>query len=601
MTETKFRGLGFNTGENDLYGISDISSLRGGWHRITAIFSHHDIYQNELFIDGVKQSLSEIHAQFTDHNTSRADITGVLSLSSQDTNKTLSAKLAGINVYKGSLAQNQIDRLVTNGSRAGISRLAVDTYSIRGYDEHNVFLGEINSTCPLSGKVGFFPKEEVIVTDPGSTTLYNKYIVSFPYQEISSWGCEEHDYTLRFNVSSIADIKSAKLTKIRFADHVAVSVNGKLVYIGPYGGTELRRGTIFRNNKVYNGENYYNCDLGTNWSKTLDIDIRRYLVSGRNAVSIKLFSSMSGNIGLSLSFIAKQGSVSCVGECSLSDRGVAEEVVILPTTIVKQAPSPIVAAKVIDNRIEFWNSFENKGESGFIEVLKYVSPRDSEEGYKHEFEEMTKLFADGFTAFKTFSNNVTYAVSKEAMSIEQCSAKLKDTHYSLAEKDSSDPVSEKAIAALSRYVDGEFGDYCVIQKSGSYDNFAAEYALKTTYRKKENTAWYCSPWECKGHMCGYAACPAGTDGSLIMEQDKAILTPQTCIGQKCDLTMPYFRYCGNPHGCDTSDITVMQTEDGKCKKAECQNSDLFNPQTGTCEKVDCKYIKMDGKCYKKVY
>jgi MSHA biogenesis protein MshQ len=52
--------FGFNTWNNDIYGISS-SSLSGGWHHITAEFTngYSPVASNRLWVDGVEQSLSQ--------------------------------------------------------------------------------------------------------------------------------------------------------------------------------------------------------------------------------------------------------------------------------------------------------------------------------------------------------------------------------------------------------------------------------------------------------------------------------------------------------------------------------------------------------------
>ena len=50
--------FGFNTSNNDVYGISS-SALKNGWHHVVAIFTNGSVTDNKLYIDGVDQSLSQ--------------------------------------------------------------------------------------------------------------------------------------------------------------------------------------------------------------------------------------------------------------------------------------------------------------------------------------------------------------------------------------------------------------------------------------------------------------------------------------------------------------------------------------------------------------
>src|SRR5262249_36511891 len=50
--------FGFNTGNSDVYGISS-AGLANAWHLVTAVFTNGDATQNQLYIDGVQQALSQ--------------------------------------------------------------------------------------------------------------------------------------------------------------------------------------------------------------------------------------------------------------------------------------------------------------------------------------------------------------------------------------------------------------------------------------------------------------------------------------------------------------------------------------------------------------
>ncbi|MCY9528572.1 LamG domain-containing protein [Paenibacillus jamilae] len=53
------RLFGFNTGNGDLYGTSS-DPLVNKWVHVSAIFTNGDIYKNELYINGVRQTLAKI-------------------------------------------------------------------------------------------------------------------------------------------------------------------------------------------------------------------------------------------------------------------------------------------------------------------------------------------------------------------------------------------------------------------------------------------------------------------------------------------------------------------------------------------------------------
>jgi VCBS repeat-containing protein len=53
------RGVGFNTGSGDLYGVVR-ADLIGGWHHFAAVFDNGNALESKLYIDGVEQTLSQL-------------------------------------------------------------------------------------------------------------------------------------------------------------------------------------------------------------------------------------------------------------------------------------------------------------------------------------------------------------------------------------------------------------------------------------------------------------------------------------------------------------------------------------------------------------
>jgi len=699
--------LGFNTGHSDLYGIKGIDFLKNSWHKITAVFTQGDFTRNELYIDGVKQVLGEQHPGYTFHDSTRSDITNALQLSGWSSNSiySLDAKMAGLNVYEGGLEPEQIKRLYRGGV-GGISRLAIGKHSIYGYDADDLLLGEINSTCELSGKVGFLSKTVTTETssigasyDDGSQVFFSNRADVLKIGEWEGVDMIRVDTSKRYIMSGTMSIGGSasgsfglttSINPPQYAGFVSYDIDKKIIY--PYHIMKVSSAAdTILSADLHPGDTSFIVDNASGWYDASDHYYSRSFVwygyrdsrghtyadytytrnfSGYDAWepgsisqnsdgkwTIHLRSPWAGpfiskgsairnsSSGGTYNYVLLAGNRLANGEyhfsahlggAAIEDGGNAYDIFrpgtayIAPLFIFnyrtstpadvrwsnillssesgedllyvdKKISNPIVAAKVIDNRIEFWNSYEKKGSSGHIELMKYVAPKDEQEGFKHEFEELTKLYDLGFTGFKSYTNGMTYATSLNPMSIDECQEHLRDTHYFLAERNISDPIGLDAIETFSSRIGGTFGNYCIIQSQGDSDNLNAEYAVKHIHKDKVYTAYFCSPWSCVDHMCGYAACPSGSFGDKIKEVDRRRLTTTSCIDQKCDINSEYFRYCGNPFGCDSNDYTITQTDDGKCKKAECNGDDLFDPETGTCEKIDCKYLKMDGKCYKKTY
>ncbi|MDU0353115.1 LamG-like jellyroll fold domain-containing protein [Paraglaciecola aquimarina] len=61
-------GIGFNTGNADLYGVSS-AGLANGWHHIAVEFTNGSVSQNRIHIDGVEQVLSQRTGSPNNDNT----------------------------------------------------------------------------------------------------------------------------------------------------------------------------------------------------------------------------------------------------------------------------------------------------------------------------------------------------------------------------------------------------------------------------------------------------------------------------------------------------------------------------------------------------
>ncbi|UHA74527.1 LamG domain-containing protein [Paenibacillus sp. 481] len=67
--------LGFNTGVGDMYGVQS-GDLSNRWVHVTAIFTNGDPYLNELYLNGVKQTLSKNGGAQQRNVTNKAFISG---------------------------------------------------------------------------------------------------------------------------------------------------------------------------------------------------------------------------------------------------------------------------------------------------------------------------------------------------------------------------------------------------------------------------------------------------------------------------------------------------------------------------------------------
>jgi len=99
--------FGFNTGNGDIYGIAS-SGLANGWHHIAAVFSNRNVHANELYVDGVKQTLTQRRRS---PNNRRAVVDPHLRLSGWWWNNRyrFRGRLDEVKVYNGALNQAEVD------------------------------------------------------------------------------------------------------------------------------------------------------------------------------------------------------------------------------------------------------------------------------------------------------------------------------------------------------------------------------------------------------------------------------------------------------------------------------------------------------------
>ncbi|MEM4134656.1 MAG: LamG-like jellyroll fold domain-containing protein, partial [Candidatus Micrarchaeia archaeon] len=114
--------FGFNTSGGDLYGISS-SGLQNNWVHVVAIFTNNNIYDNELYINGVKQTLSQklnspIQSYAVVVNNPRIGVWNY------DTNYLFRSYIDEVKIFNGALSPQDILNMYTKengGTRWTIS------------------------------------------------------------------------------------------------------------------------------------------------------------------------------------------------------------------------------------------------------------------------------------------------------------------------------------------------------------------------------------------------------------------------------------------------------------------------------------------------
>ena len=123
-----------------------------------------------------------------------------------------------------------------------------------------------------------------------------KWTYSFPILTIGTiadnyWpgNCTSYDKVIKFEVKNLEKITEFKLTRVGFDDYMWIKVNGNTVYVGPFAGDRVE----VRNNGLWtqvttNGHNLMSCELGTNWNKEVNINLKPYLKEGENEIWMRV-------------------------------------------------------------------------------------------------------------------------------------------------------------------------------------------------------------------------------------------------------------------------------------------------------------------------
>lgn len=132
----------------------------------------------------------------------------------------------------------------------------------------------------------------------------------YPYLTIGTiadnhWhaNCEAFERNTSFKIKNVKDLEEFKIVQAGFDDYFLIKVNGTTVYVGPDGGDKLEiKDTIVTNwfgyqhsvKKIDNGKGIKNCERGTSWNKSLNIDIIPYLKEGDNVIHTKTIVAGAG-------------------------------------------------------------------------------------------------------------------------------------------------------------------------------------------------------------------------------------------------------------------------------------------------------------------
>ncbi|MCW8929509.1 MAG: LamG domain-containing protein [Gammaproteobacteria bacterium] len=99
--------FGFNTAGGDLYGISS-TGLANGWHHVAAVFTNGDVRSNELYIDGVSQTLTHLRGVIRNNN---AVVNSHLRVGGwwASNGYRFAGRIDELKVYSGKITQTEVD------------------------------------------------------------------------------------------------------------------------------------------------------------------------------------------------------------------------------------------------------------------------------------------------------------------------------------------------------------------------------------------------------------------------------------------------------------------------------------------------------------
>lgn len=131
----------------------------------------------------------------------------------------------------------------------------------------------------------------------GSVESDMKFSYEFPIITIGTiadnyWkgSCSVFERKTSFDIENVKDFKEFKLVEVGFDDYLLIKINNKLIYVGPDGGDRLE----VKSGSVFNGKTKQACERAINRNEKLAIDLRPYLLEGKNEIYTKTIVTGAG-------------------------------------------------------------------------------------------------------------------------------------------------------------------------------------------------------------------------------------------------------------------------------------------------------------------
>lgn len=265
--------------------------------------------------------------------------------------------------------------------------------------------------------------------------------------------------------------------------------------------------------------------------------------------------------------------------------------------------------------LEFWDMYQ-RGFIGVISMLPTIPEEDYNDGYSYEDADLYTLLNKGFTAFYSGDSTSVYGVYNGFLTRDTCESLIQGTSFYIAQ--AQDAAEQEILNGLNfksgdnyNYNDGDYNHGSCVVKSEQASSFAnQENSIIETTISDARSVFVCSPFVCQDFSCQYNQCQTNYSPTLyeqdffnsIYSQDFPNATAgEACINDICDSNQPYFRYCGNAHGCE-NDPNIYQQSNGTCISVECAVGEELDVTTGKCMSYGCKNsIERNGKCYKSLF
>lgn len=206
--------------------------------------------------------------------------------------------------------QTTLGRQITgqySACRSVTATLAPPVYSKEhctawGLDQQRSCQKTLRLTCtrPIECDAGSISLDTV-QSDMQWSYTYPTLTIGTVSDDYWSGHCAVFDRRTSFIIADIDKVENFTLIQASFDDWIRLSVNGHVVYVGPYGGDRLEidhydpfgNGASFQRVQ-YGAASYGACELGTNWNMNLDIDIKPYLRTGTNTIDMRVVVSGAG-------------------------------------------------------------------------------------------------------------------------------------------------------------------------------------------------------------------------------------------------------------------------------------------------------------------